>query len=818
MMPSARTRFLATEVRDRFVKEVDAALPSLVSVAKKAFSAVDVKDTRASMHLHTAIMELRSHADSWVSGMQREWSGALTGGDTRMGTPAALTPTVLALVGDEEVESRILSSRLVLGISDMASQEFNDLRIRMRHLDGSHDLHPKDVMRPETLARIVVDQWTEAQMSRESWATIHEHMRIALAHLVTEAYHHANEFLIQHEVLPQIDLRPLMRRAADVGVGAGAGGSGGVSGFGADGAGQTSTGRFGGAAGGGFSGSGAGGPGGSGSGGSGSGGSGSGGSGSGGSGSGGSGSGGSGSGGSGGANAGRGTGQGVVDQETRLMTAASPMHRVRQRAQGVLGQLRRLLSDRIDDFDVERPLVPSPGLAAAMRVTDDGFPVTLLMAREPGSPVDVGMVVRYVDQRADGLKKQTNRDSEKAIVEIVALMFQAILAEERIPAVVRVWFARLQIPVLRVAMVEPDFFSSMDHPARQLIDRMGGCVLGFDAAGLEGGRLEAEIRRVVQVIEQYPETGKRVFQLVFEEFKKFLSRHLTGTDVAKRLVSVAQQVEQKEALSIQYTIELRKLLDTMPVTDEIREFMFKVWADVMAMGAVRNGGQHAETLALKRTATDLVWAASPKPTSRERTAVVQGLPNLLQRLRKGMDMLAMSTEQQEVHIKSVNDAVAQAFLNRSNTISAEQIEQLARSLAALEDVVTDDAAGDVMLDPSSIELMLGVDASALEVITHGGSDPSEGMLAWARELEIGQWFQLQYQDQPVQVQYAWRSDRGQIHLFSTASGHSYLIQARRLASYLQAGLIFPTEEEALTVRATRMAIAKLEAEPTRLLQ
>ena len=791
MMPSARTRFLATEVRDRFVKEVDAALPSLVSVAKKAFSAVDVKDTRASLHLHTAILELRNHADSWVSGMQREWSGALTGGDTRMGTPAALTPTVLALVGDEEVESRILSSRLVLGISDMASQEFNDLRIRMRHLDGSHDLHPKDVMRPETLARIVVDQWSEAQMSRESWATIHEHMRIALAHLVTEAYHHANEFLIQHEVLPQIDLRPLRRRAADVGVGAGGGSGGSVSGFG-DGAGQPSAGRLSGAAGGGFGGSGAGGSGAGGSGASGS--------------------------GAGGASAGRGTGQGGVDQETRLMTAASPMHRVRQRAQGVLGQLRRLLSDRIDDFDVERPLVPSPGLAAAMRVTDDGFPVTLLMAREPGSPVDVGMVVRYVDQRADGLKKQTNRDSEKAIVEIVALMFQAILAEERIPAVVRVWFARLQIPVLRVAMVEPDFFSSMDHPARQLIDRMGGCVLGFDAAGLEGGRLEAEIRRVVQVIEQYPETGKRVFQLVFEEFKKFLSRHLTGTDVAKRLVSVAQQVEQKEALSIQYTIELRKLLDTMPVTDEIREFMFKVWADVMAMGAVRNGGQHAETLALKRTATDLVWAASPKPTSRERTAVVQGLPNLLQRLRKGMDMLAMTTEQQEVHIKSVNDAVAQAFLNRSNTISAEQIEQLARSLAALEDVVTDDAAGDVMLDPSSIELMLGVDASALEVITHGGSDPSEGMLAWARELEIGQWFQLQYQDQPIQVQYAWRSDRGQIHLFSTASGNSYLIQARRLASYLQAGLIFPTEEEALTVRATRMAIAKLEAEPTRLLQ
>ena len=499
----------------------------------------------------------------------------------------------------------------------------------------------------------------------------------------------------------------------------------------------------------------------------------------------------------------------------------SPVARVRQRAQGVLGQLRRLVSTHVEGFDVGGggAIVASPGLTVALQQRQvDTFLQTIAIMRDGGLALDIVPVARHVEEKGEALKEKAESDSEKAVIEIVALMFQAILAEERIPAVVRVWFARLQIPVLRVAMVEPDFFSSMDHPARQLIDRMGGCVLGSDAAGLEGGRLEAEIRRVVQVIEQYPETGKRVFQLVFEEFKKFLSRHLTGTDVAKRLVSVAQQVEQKEALSIQYTIELRKLLNTMPVTDQTREFMFTVWADVMAMGAVRNGGQHAETLALKRTATDLVWAASPKPTSRERTAVVQGLPNLLQRLRKGMDMLAMSAEQQEVHIKSINDAVAQAFLNRSSTISAEQIDQLARSLAALEDVVTDDAAGDVMLDPSSIELMLGVDASALEVITHGGSDPSDGMLAWARELEIGQWFQLQYQDQPIQVQYAWRSDRGQIHLFSTASGNSYLIQARRLASYLQAGLIFPTEEEALTVRATRMAIAKLEAEPTRLLQ
>ena len=83
------------------------------------------------------------------------------------------------------------------------------------------------------------------------------------------------------------------------------------------------------------------------------------------------------------------------------------------------------------------------------------------------------------------------------------------------------------MPVLRVALQEPEFFGSLEHPARQLIDRMGSCVLGFDSTAISGSALETEIRRVVQVIEQYPETGRRVFQLVYDEFQRFLSRYLT---------------------------------------------------------------------------------------------------------------------------------------------------------------------------------------------------------------------------------------------------------------------------------------------------
>ena len=183
-----------------------------------------------------------------------------------------------------------------------------------------------------------------------------------------------------------------------------------------------------------------------------------------------------------------------------------------------------------------------------------------------------------------------------------------------------------------------------------------------------------------------------------------------------------------------------------------------------------------------------------------------------------MATLAMPQDEQDAQIKQINDAVTRAFVSRDEGISEAKLTELSRSLAALEDVVTDDAEGDVLLDPALIEMMFGVDSESLEVISSGGSIPSTAVLQWAHELELGNWFALDYQGRVSQVQYVWCSRRGQLHLFAASHGKSYLVQTTRMASYLQAGLLVQLEDEALTVRATRAALAKLNAEPDRLVQ
>lgn len=791
---------LAKQARELFVVHVGRALPDLVKACENRLTAIldQAGPAREMQERRDAWTGFQKSQGAWLNQSRKALQRTLLPRTTHSGQQT-LTGR-LELLAEGAIDDQILASRLAMRVLEQVSTELNELRLRVQHLEKRQELPRGDVLLPDVVCRILVDQWLDVQMTREAWTLVQDALSPVLAQSMLDAYKAANEFLVSSGVMKEIDLQALVKRspgsrsamppptrgAAPSAATAGAPDWGGPSGQPMTGAPAFSHGESGGGLGTGGSG---------------------------------------GSAFAGGPATGRApTGMGVHD-ETRMMTHSSPLARARMRAQGVVGRLRRLLADKIGgDFEATQLLPSSPRLQQAMM---DVVPIPMPDVTTTSSggirsaaPVidhtHVAQAASALRQRTAELKQAAATPSEKATVEVVALMFQSILAEERIPPSVRVWFARLQIPVLRVALAEPEFFSALQHPARRLIDRMGACVLGFES-NVSSAALEAEIKRVVQVIEQYPETGRRVFQLVLDEFQKFLSTYLSEQGGASRFVSVAQQVEQKETLSVQYTIELRKLLDDINVREEVREFLFKVWVEVLAVASVKYGVKHEETASLKRVASELLWAASAKPNRNDRARVIQQLPGLLQRLRQGMSLLGYSPSVQDAHIKSVSDTLADAFMSRTEAISQESLDKLSERLANLEDYLPDSGVGDLDLDNESIEMITGVDATNIEVIRQGGSQPTEAMKAWAQELQIGSWFGLDHNGKLNSVQFAWRSERGQLYLFVTNVGRCFLIQATRVASYLQAGLLVPSEDEALTVRATRDALAKLDANPERLL-
>ena len=762
MAKDANSLALAARARRSYVEGLLNAVPSVVQAVEQAarHQLSQVAERGLVMRRRDLVDDLQKAAPFWLSGMVTTLQEALTTGSVPMSRFGDLSgpdgrANKMSLVDNDTIEGEILSSRLALAMMDRASWEFTDLRSRISALEDCDEFESNDILRPHVLARIATNAWRQAGLSHDGWQLLQIPLHDELSHFAEEAYHETNRWLIAQHVLPEIDLRPFIRRSRATVAPAPAGPPN-----------YAST-----------------------------------------------------------------TAMGAPDRsggydDTRPATQTGPLVRGADHAQAVLSRLNKMVSRHLPEFaDTAHAHPTSAGLNAAISLAQQG--VVQRMQPTPGSgPVasatqteaaSAPMMLEELAQRKQALKQAAASPVERATIEIVALLFQSILMEERIPATVRVWFARLQMPVLRVAVSEPDFFAAAEHPARRLIDRMGACVMGFDSHSSPlGETLEKEIKRIVQVVEAYPDTGRRVFQTVLNEFEKFLENYFSkDNETTRKGVSLAQQVEQRETLAIQYTIELRKMLSDVPVQEGVRDFLFQVWADVLAMTAVKSGKFGEEIKEMKVAAADLIWSASAKVTRDERADVIRRLPPLLKLLRDGMQNAGVPVAKQDEHIQTLNDSLAAAFTAKTAAIPHARLEELKARLETLEELLPE--ADDMEIDSNMVMDLSGHESAELEVVASGGSAPTPAMLAWTKDLQVGGWYKLDYRDRNEAVQLAWQGMRKQLHLFVSPQGRGILFQQHRLAAFLQSGLLVPAQDESLTTRATRNAMAKLDADPSRLL-
>lgn len=766
MTPDPQT--LAEQARDLYIRHIDAGLEHAAAVAVDATKALltqaaakEVVDRR----LETASRMVKA-VRQWRALIVRNLRNAKDGGASTV-YGRALDPQseglgrALSLVDDAAMEREVIALRMTQSMLDRSNSEFNYLRTRMCSLLSVTDLADRDMLRPHVLARTALEDWREAELPFEAWIDIQYPMQDELTQLANEAYYETNRWLRDQGVLPDIDPRHRIRRSIG-GVNVG-GQTDRLASPSADPRGISVMEQLRGLI--------------------------------------------------GGFQAlqglipqamGVGSGQGFASSASQGMPQAAPAG---------------MWSSGPTGAAVAPQAAPplSPGVARATEAAVQGYLTRLRsLGDDEEAPPKVPEVIEQLEAERREIKQVAASREERGTIEVVALMFQNILSEDRLPPGLRVWFARLQVPVMRVAMTEPEFFADPDHPARRLMDRLGESVLGLGASGVTAGEaVQAEIRRIVQVIEAYPETGSRVFRTALEEFEAFLQGQLSDKSEAnRRSVSLAQQIEQRETLVVRFTIELRKMLDEVPVADGIRQFLFDVWADVMATAAVADGVVSERALAAKRVAADLIWSAAAKVSRVERAEVLKKLPVLQRALRDGMQTAGVSAERQDELLKGVNEALAAGFTAKAAVISSEKLRQLTEQFEALSELLPD--SNGVEFDEATVREITALSGSDLEVVASGGDEPDAEALSRARTLAMGGWFELQGPEGPRTAQLVWRGMGGQLYLFLTPEGAPSLYQFRRLAAHLKAGLVTAQEQETLTARASRKVLDILMAEPQRL--
>lgn len=747
----------AGRARRLFALQLEASLPALseylLACARTQWPQAGSPAGPGTRGDHRAHL-LAENLPAWVQGMSHELQSTLD-----LGWPSQDIREHQPPQGqDSHSGTEGLVSRLAAAILKRASGQLDDLRVRVTKLEQTQGFDAGDVLNPEAVARIALRAWEAADLPLEAWQELHTSLHAAFSLYMEEAYHAANEWLVEHGVMPEISLRAL-REDALTPLTQGQALLSQPPALEVDASGSRGDGRTSGTA---DSGPGAATP--------------------------------------------QWTGATVTQHLSRYTAEpvatrglperpAAPAPQPAGPANKLLGALQRLGA---------LPSGPSTGGLGEKTAFQPTALDSSLAANASAAEATVVEPMRgsgTAGQQAWRYAPATQE--ERTTLEVVALMFHSILAEERIPAAVRVWFARLQMPVMRVAVGEPELFTSPDHPTRRLIDRMGACVLGFGRKGPAADEaLELEIKRIVQVVEAYPDSGRRVFQTVLGEFEKFLEGYFREqSETSRKALSLAQQLEQRETLAIQNTIEFRRMLEGEPVQDGVRQFLFDVWADVLATVVVSQGPSSDRARAMKRVASDLIWSAGAKVTREDRADVLRRMPALLKAIREGMSTAGIPAERQEELIKKLNDSLTEGFTAKAAPLPQRKLQDLMEQLESLEEMMPEGLQIDI--DASFVRDIPGASDTELEVVSEGGGEPITAMMSWARELPAGSWYMLKHGGTERPVQLVWQGTRRLLSLFVSAEGKCMLFQLRRLAAYLQSGLMQPAQDEDLTIKGIR---------------
>lgn len=220
-MTAARNQALATQARRVYLEALVRGMTPLVAAVGQGAAQLLLQGVphAVMMARRDAVQAWQKLGPSWqvaVVGALRHAAvhGVSDGSREHEGAAVGHSSLKMSLVDDSTIEREITSSRLALVMMDRATWEFTDLRTRMQVLEAQDDLEPLDLLRAHVVARLALDAWTRVGLDANVWQLLHHDLHEEFAQLVSEAYHETNRWLIAQKVLPEVDLRPFIRRTA----------------------------------------------------------------------------------------------------------------------------------------------------------------------------------------------------------------------------------------------------------------------------------------------------------------------------------------------------------------------------------------------------------------------------------------------------------------------------------------------------------------------------------------------------------------------------------------------------------------------------
>jgi hypothetical protein len=232
---------------------------------------------------------------------------------------------------------------------------------------------------------------------------------------------------------------------------------------------------------------------------------------------------------------------------------------------------------------------------------------------------------------------------DEDVINLVSMLFEFILDDRTLPDSLKALIARLQIPMLKVAVLDKAFFSRGTHPARRLLNEIASAAMGW--SGQDNEQRDTLYLRIEQVVQRLLSDfvdDPAIFSELLTEFTAFTGDERRRSDLLEQRTRDAEEGRAKSEMArqqVEQALNQRLLGKTLP--EVVVRLLQEAWSKVLMLACLKHGAESAEWQLALSTMDDLVWSVEVHEDAQARMRLLELVPGLLRGLREGLASAAV---------------------------------------------------------------------------------------------------------------------------------------------------------------------------------
>ena len=426
------------------------------------------------------------------------------------------------------------------------------------------------------------------------------------------------------------------------------------------------------------------------------------------------------------------------------------------------------------------------------------------------------------------LKKQAGRVGQVLGLEVVRKLVNQVAQDPRLLAPVRESIVALEPSLLRLAMIDPRFFSEEQHAGRRLVERVAERSFKFnDEFSAEFKDFSSSVAAAFNALNDREQVEDAA---PFEAALAVLEASWAAQDAQEerqrsQVMEAVRFAEQRQVQADQIAWDLSQRSDLDDVPAVVQDFLYGPWALVMAHARLTDPSQ-IDPGAQGSVVTDLLWSVKREVTLRQPSRLIEMIPSLLGRLHQGLAALGQTPQE------------SGAFFHTLEKLHRPVLQLRARKRRDQSDFTPIEADGDIEprlamgrqepktgqapwmapreLDAAGFEETLPSDqAELIDLREHSPEDEetSHSAAAAAQEaaapdiehiiatLREGSWVDLYSKRQWLRARLIWASTKGTLFMFVSHGGQPHSMTRRSCERLLRERLLRPVEMHGVVAHA-----------------